>query len=495
MRLVLGSGLLLSTFVALVACGAGSSPEPSPFQAAPTLDPELAALDLDITADELVADEAASEAEYDALAWPAGSEPQEEGSAPDDLLDQAELDPSVPDELPDPPLGLGQETGPDFSSVSLRDAPIDMPSGAARAWWSRSYGCARNPLGASCVCRGSRYNCQFPNSQPGRNRYLPPAAMQALRRVTGPKTRVELIEKLGKWGVLADTPIYDGAGHLRGRVLGSCYALSPSGAIVKDERGHPCVKVNFGQLKTMVVDGSSERRQYVYAFDVGISPAPRPGNAGGSSWIPAANIVERAFKRYDTPPRSSAAFAETDYVVKSASDYGCAQDGYDSSRCLPAWAQLKIRPRSGPNVSEKARDYLLRDGNTLNLAYQTPLLGGAATDTFLVTPMALGFQRVRSVDPERRTLLRISLFELNGTKPVRTMIFVFGRIEGRFGWVGAEAIKKGKKRGPCQGKANGAVCDAVGTGWLTCKDGQVARTDACPAGQRCTDPGTGPLCR
>ncbi len=486
MTVVQGRGLsarllAVALLASATACG-GSTEQPTPFQPAGALDPELAALGLDIGADELVGDEAASEAEHDALAWPEGSEPQEEGSSPDDLLDTAPLDPNIPDELPAPPPDLGQESGPGFQSLGLLDAPI----GAGRTWWSRAYSCARNPLRAACVCRGSLYNCQFPNNQPGRNRYLPPAAIRALRAVTGPKARVEIIEKVGKWGVETDTPIYDGAGHARGRVFGACYSFA-GGEVRKDERGHPCVKVNFGQLKVMQVDGSSERRQYVYAFDVTISPSPRPGNAGGSSWIPAASIRESAFQRYDTPPRGSPSFATTEYVVKSASDYGCTQDGYDSTRCLPPWAQLKIRPRSGPLVSEKARDYMLRDGNTLNLAYQTPLLGGAATDTFLVAPSSLAFQRVRSIDPDRRTLLRISLFELNGVRPVRTMIFVFGRVEGRYGWVAAEALKRGRVAASalCAGRSNGAACDLAGTGWITCRDQRIVGAQACTAGQRC----------
>lgn len=468
----------------LGACSSGGADSPPPFsEGALSADPELR--ELEVGADELVADEATSDAELEKLAWPAASEPQEEGSSPDDLLDQSPFDPSLPDELPEPPPDLGQETGPAFSSLSLQDAPI----GTARVWWSQSFDCPRNPLKASCVCRGSMYNCQFPNPQPGRNRYLPPAAIRALRAVTGPKSRVEIIEKVGKWGIENSTAIYDGSGHARGTVLGSCYSFA-NGVVQKDDRGHPCVKVNFGQLKRMQVDGSSETKAYVYAFDVTISPPPAPGKSGGSGWILAANIKESAFKRYDTPPRfgGGATFARTEYVLKAATDYSCTLANYDSDRCLPAWAQLKIRPRSPATVSEKARDYMLRDGNVVNLAYQTPLVGGAATDTFVVQPNALAFERVRSLDSSRRTLLRISLFDTNGTVPRNTMLFVFGRVAGRHGWVAASAIKKGrasKVDSTCIGKRDTRFCNADASGSVECRGQELFATQACPTGQKC----------
>jgi len=481
----------------LVGCsGAPEDPgafAPAEAQGPLSSDPELA--ELEIGADELVADEAAGDAELEAHAWPEASEADEEGTLADDLLDVALLDTAeigadIADELPEPPAGLGEETGPAFSSVGLLSDPV---IGAARAWWTKSYTCARNPLGSKCECRGSLYNCQFPNNQPGRNRYLPPAAIRALRTVTGKKTRSAIIENVGRWGIENGTIMYDGAGHARGTVSGGCYDFT-GGKIVRDDRNHPCVRINFGQLKKMKVDGSNDTKQYVYAFSTGITT--KTGRGAASGWILAANVIEGAFKRYDTPPRSggSATFAKTDYVLKAATDYpGCNLANYDSTRCLPDWAQLKVRPRSGPNVSEKARDYMLRDGNVVNLAYQTPLLGGAATDTFVALPDALGFERVRSTDSDRRTILRISLFKTKdadaaGTTPVRTMTFVYGRVEGRYGWVASAALKKGKKRAvdaSCFGQRDGRVCNSAATGAVTCQAQLVVARQDCPGSQRC----------
>ncbi len=484
--------VLVSSFAVagtLVGCSSASVEDPGAFKEGEvtgplSADPELA--EIEVGADELVADEAGSDAELEAYAWPEASEADEEGVLADDLLDQALLDQaeigaSIPDELPEPPAGLGEETGLEFSSVSLLDKAV---IGSARAWWTKDYSCARNPLGASCVCRGSMYNCQFPNNQPGRNRYIPPAAIRALRTVTGKKTRSAIIENVGRWGIENNTMMYDGAGHARGVVSGGCYNFT-GGKIVRDDRNHPCVRINFGQLKKMTVEGSNDRKNYVYAF------AASAGGKAASGWILAANVIESAFKRYDTPPRSggNAQFAKTDYVLKAATDYsGCDLANYDSTRCLPDWAQLKIRPRSGANVSEKARDYMLRDGNVVNLAYQTPLLGGAATDTFVALPDALGFERVRSTDSDRRTILRISLFNMNGTVPQRSMTFVYGRVEGRYGWVASAALKKGKTKkvdASCFGQRDGRVCNSAANGAVTCKNQLVVANQACPGGQRC----------
>src|SRR5262249_60172199 len=90
-----------------------------------------------------------------------------------------------------------------------------------------------------------------------------------------------------------------------------------------------------------------------------------------------------------------------------------------------------------------ARDYMLREGNVQNLAYQTPLVGGAATDTFIVQKNAIGFRRAKSIDSKHRTILRIALYHTNGTKRVGKMYFVFGDMAGRSGWIPTTALKQG----------------------------------------------------
>src|SRR5262249_1184184 len=149
---------------------------------------------------------------------------------------------------------------------------------------------------------------------------------------------------------------------------------------------HACVKINFGQVKDIKV--GNDVKKYVYAF----------ATSAGSGWVERDKILNPSFKAYNTPPRRPIAYTSTKYVLKSAEAYGCQPASYDSTKCLPAWAQLKIKAHSGPDVSEKGRDYLLREGNVQNLAYQTPLVGGAATDTFVVQRNAIGFRRAKSTD-------------------------------------------------------------------------------------------------
>jgi hypothetical protein len=436
----------------------------------PAADQELA--DLDIGPDELVADEAESDDELVALDWPEANPATPDEDLESDLDEVLAAD--FPEELPDP--------GPDPADIAYASPDLGILAAQPAPWWSEVYSCERNPLHASCVCRGSLYNCQFPNSQPGRNRYLPPAAVRALKATSGKKTRQDIIDKLGRWELASGQQLYDGTGQARGEVSGGCYKpdLSPD-----SNAGHACVKINFGQVKSLRVGGDVNK--YVYAF----------ATSAGSGWVARDRILNASFKAYDTPPRGASSFAATKYVLKAAEDYGCQEATYDSTKCLPAWAQLKIRPNSSPAVSEKARDYMLRDGNVQNLAYQTPLLGGAADDTFLVRPSALGFRRARSIDSRHRTILRIALYHPLGTKRVGHMYFVFGEMAGRNGWVAVDSLKKGSVAAStagaggggdpgafadtCDGKDDGLYCSgSIGDFAYRCTGGVPHGGVACP---------------
>ena len=146
-------------------------------------------------------------------------------------------------------------------------------------------------------------------------------------------------------------------------------------------------------------------------------------------------------------------------------------------------------------MSEKARDYMLRRGNTINLAYQTPLVGGLATDTFLVTRNNMRFRRARSVNRDRPTILRVRLYKMNGTKPVNSMNFVFGQIGGRSGWVAAAAIKRAAVQKPgtniCAGKVDGIYCDPIIASAYVCRGGAPGELLQCPPRQQCVGPNPG----
>lgn len=268
------------------------------------------------------------------------------------------------------------------------------------------------------------------------------------------------------------------------------------------------MKINFGLKKRMTVAGASEAADYVYAFSTEV----------GSSWIPLAAVRaivkdgagQPAFKAYDRPaPRPSARVLRSVSVAKfrSAEDYGVTFEQFSGSgvslRYLPRWARLKVRPKSevaqavdprGRGPSEMARDYLLRDFNAVNLMYQTPLLGGAATDTFIVRQNGLSFRRLRTTNG-KKTVLKIWLYEplvqdhatgaivSPGTRRRGKMYFVYGRAGGRYGWVAAEALRAGPE---CTKGDDGWFCAPDGSGYR-CDDAKVTERKTCAEpGLRCT---------
>ncbi|MDB5217345.1 MAG: hypothetical protein JWO86_5272 [Myxococcaceae bacterium] len=98
-------------------------------------------------------------------------------------------------------------------------------------------------------------------------------------------------------------------------------------------------------------------------------------------------------------PRHVRSFSKTSYVVKSAIDWKQDPKKFVADN-LPAWALAGVGAATA-HVKPQAGDYLLRNGNVINLIYSTPGVGGASTD----------------------------------------MVFAFGSIAGRFGWVALDAIK------------------------------------------------------
>lgn len=340
----------------------------------------------------------------------------------------------------------------------------------------KTYHC--RPAMRDCVCQGSPLNCEMPNTQPGRNRYLPPAFVAEMDRRTNDR---EKVLDAGRWEVKPGTVLYDGTGRQRGAFTSQCFTwAAPTGDALAKVDG-VCAKINFGQMKRMQGAGDAAPRPYVYAFNVFIG-----GTLDSSGWIPLDDVVQKAelVKMGSHAPRRVRSFVSTKYVIKSARDWGQTPETFASDR-LPAWAQSKVAPGPG---SRKVRDYLLRDGNLINLAYGTPRVGGAATDTFYVADAALGFKRVRSTT-RRPTLVRVPVDDRS--RP--TLIFAYGSIEGRFGWVAIPAFRRGEVRAnaaaapadSCAGKADGVYCSAAATdaGYF-CRGG-VLTTVKCQGGQRC----------
>jgi hypothetical protein len=190
-----------------------------------------------------------------------------------------------------------------------------------------------------------------------------------------------------------------------------------------------------------------------------------------------------------TAPRAVRTFAETSYVVKSAKDFGLDPRTYTWTQ-LPsqAFAAAKISPGDG---SKSVKDYLLRDGNVINLAYNTPRVGGVATDTLAVGDHTLGFHRVKST--KKRPALIYSPTDL-ASRP--RIIFAYGELAGRFGWLALPAFMKGRAVTPpsndaCDGRPDGGYCTTIlGNSGFVCKGGKTVQTATCPADKPlCVGPG------
>jgi hypothetical protein len=341
---------------------------------------------------------------------------------------------------------------------------------------AKKFKCPGHPAG-SCVCEGSPLNCELPNSQPGRNRYLPPGFVADVQKRGGSFS--ELVDA-GRWEVAPGTALHDGEGVVRGVFKSTCMSFAgPTGTALAKDDSKVCAKINFGQIKNMKAAGETAPHTFVYAFNVYVN-----GTVDSSGWIRLDNVLQKAdlVKMGSHAPRRIRSFVATKYIVKSARDWGQDPATFASDK-LPAWAQDKVAPGSG---SKKVRDYLLRDGNVINLAYATPGVGGAATDTFLVADRGLAFRRVKSTTA-RPTLVRIPV---DGVKK-KGMVFAYGSINARFGWVALAAIKQGSvaanaRPAPaasfCDGVADGTYCsDVFPLYGYTCRAGKVVAALECEA--------------
>lgn len=466
----------------VAACRFDQVDSPAPFE---TNDEAAELAALDIGDDEPIGDE-------EDLGVP---EEQVTGSTFDELGErvpsgEADAENPIPEEqASDEDVADDAIEAGDVAAQTLRPnvAPGAIPSSERRVniGW-KTWRCSQKTSRA-CVCEGSPLNCELPNDQPGRNRYLPPSKVNAIQTRGGDKAK--MIEEIGKWEIARDTPIYDGTGHRRGdRVFGSCYELvGTSGAASEKIDGKTCVKINFGQKKTMSVDGEASKRAFVYAFAVSVD-----GKLAASGWIPLAKVVKKAeltkMPRVTTPRVANLSSAS--YVVKSARDWGQAQATFSSDK-LPSWAQGRVVKGDKGARPAMVKDYLLRDGNVINLAFHTPGVGGAAADTLFVADDALAFKRARSTTAVP-TLVRVRVYH----PKKKSMIFAYGEIGGRFGWLPLVSFKKGtvaesvKTKDSCVGKPDGLHCSELAP-WSAyfCEGGTISSGVQCAElTDRCTGP-------
>lgn len=525
----LGLGLTFFSFAALPACQSSSADDPpafvNPSPSAAGDDALLTSLEIN-PAEEPIADEQGGPgiAEDGTLA---------SDSEPDPKLDEfneAVID-TPPEQLADNPVFDDEEEVADITTLSLSPlvTPGQLPgSDQASALVHGPWKCvlAGNVV-PGCSCKGSPRNCYVPNVQPGRNRYLPPAfAAEIPARLAATKAAVDAANAAaaaatppgtkqaapkapvdgGKFHIAPGTVVYDGNGIARG-------ALSPPGLLPRGPNKPTnvcitwadatttalttadgvCVKINFGAKKQLQPAGLA-KATYVYAFNV-LLPAqtpPDPTGLDASGWVALSAIqppdqdtlihMHTASNRRVT---AASSFAKTSFVVKSAQDWG-SDPAHFTEAALPLYAQAKVSP--GREANRKVGDYLLKNGNVWNLAYNTPGVGGVGTDTFVVAHDALAFRRVKST-AARPTLLRVKVYDNAARK---TEVFAYGEVAGRFGWVALDAIKIGAvdPHAPttgvfadkCAQKADGTYCDEVAPSLgHVCRSHQIAGALQCPA--------------
>ncbi len=223
-----------------------------------------------------------------------------------------------------------------------------------------------------CTCSESLFNCELPNEQPGRNRFL---------TLSGDNS----------WGLKSGAPMYDGASNLRGYVKSSK------------------VEINFGQRKQ--INGNT----MVFAFGAELTT----GQAA-SSWIPEEDLDVGKLVRMPTVTARDPHHG--DYATNFAILPGVPKH----------LVGLKVVRNSQSVDHEAASDYFERPGHEVYILYALPGNGGVANDAF---PVGTKFNRSKGVKE-----LFINLYEPKSTKVVGRMGFVYGHVNGRFGWIAREAI-------------------------------------------------------
>jgi hypothetical protein len=525
----LGLGLTSLAFAALPACQSSEATEPPAFvnpsgSSAAGDDALLASLEIN-PAEEPIADEQGGPGVGQDGALASDSEPD----AKLDEFGEAVID-TPADQLLDNPVFDDEEEEADIATLSVNPlvTPGQLPgSDQASALVHGPWKCVlAGSVVPNCSCKGSPRNCYVPNTQPGRNRYQPPAfAAEIPARLAATKAAVDAANAAaaaatppgakqdapkapvdgGKFHITPGTVVYDGKGIARG-------ALSPPGLLPRGPNkpinvcitwadatttalataDGECVKINFGAKKQMQPAGQP-KATYVYAFNV-LLPAqtpPDPTGLDASGWVALSAIqapdqdtllhMHTASNRRVT---AASSFATTSFVVKSAQDWG-SDTAHFTEAALPGYAQAKVSP--GQAANRKVGDYLLKNGNVWNLAYNTPGVGGVGTDTFIVAHNAVAFRRVKST-AARPTLLRVKVYD-NALR--KSEVFAYGEVAGRFGWAALDAIKIAAvdPNAPttvfadkCAQKPDGTYCDeAAPSLGHVCRSHQIAGALQCPA--------------
>ncbi len=192
------------------------------------------------------------------------------------------------------------------------------------------------------------------------------------------------------WHVQPGTHLLDGQGKARGEI-----------------QNVNSIQINYGQRK--VLGGNALLYAFVTKLTSGVV-------AGG--WIFESAFVE------DTSSIPTISARDPGHGDVGAT---AVVTGGDNSR----FQNVKITPNYR-GANQEPTDYLLRAGGYVNLCYNLPGNGGVATDTF---PVGVHFDRARGVAPVSKPL-----YATGTNNVVGKMVFVYGHIGSRFGWLAESAL-------------------------------------------------------
>lgn len=290
--------------------------------------------------------------------------------------------------------------------------------------------------GSDCYPSGNRYNCRPPDGDRG---YAP--------RVYNPHTRSEY------WPIAEGAHLRDGMGNVRG--------------LVASDR----VRVNLGMRKS--IGGVT----HVYAWTVELDSGIRASGWVREGALRDASTLRRRMETLRLPNPGEGEY-ETDWIIT----------GGDNARFAP----FKVT-RDFTGGGREATDYLRRQGDVVNLIYNTPgrELGGYSVDTF---PIGTHFHRARGVNQ-----ITVPLYRPGSTRVSAEMHFVYGFVwdgaERRYGWMAREALEAASGAPtPSPEPAPAPDPAPAGTSCATrCCDGTLAVDVAASSGGQCVS-ASSPVC-
>lgn len=331
-------------------------------------------------------------------------------------------------------------------NVSVRSNPRKASLRAGKAMCNASASFARRTPGSIELCEPGVVDSAIKASRAGksgkfkmidsdelnrelseRGRYIDRSGrfVGADRLARKVKTKDDRIVVTNRFTVRHGTTLYDGNsqrlgfGSGRGTIKGKVY-------------------INYGQKKTMSIDGTDE--EFVYVISARTTKHPK----GASGWIKKSNV--RGYKRYvDTMPDLSHQAQERFIDGQRCAITGGIPDEYKNRKVVPCTSKTE--------KNMDARDYLKRTPDFaslylgyVNLLYNLPGKGSVATDTLPIGTTA--FVPIENVERVRVPLYRRhSCHPVSAKHPPSYMEFVYGYAktpnadpDRRYGWIAQDAL-------------------------------------------------------